>query len=323
MKLLYSMLLLCGVQMLASTSVHACDICGCAAGSTQTGLLALTQKHIVGARWYSQAYRSRPHGSGYGALEHFQTAELWGRWQINRRLQLSGIVPLRYNQRTIDDGTHQNINGLGDASLWGHVSVLPFSKSTVWQHYLLVGAGASLPTGATNRTSAEGEAFHANVQPGTGNVHALFSALYLFKYRSVGVLLEGAHQRLAVGLNDYEFGNRTTRSARVFWTKSIKNTVWVPHLSAQHEKARKDYDGSSYLSESGGEAWFAGAGLDVFVGKMTLSASTQIPVHSALAKGFVTPRPRLQVGVAYALGRTRKMQPVTIPTPIPTQDFAH
>ena len=323
MKLLYSMVLY-GVQLLLPSGLWACDICGCAAGNAQVGILALTQRHLAGIRWHSQAYRSRPHGSGEGAIEYFQTADVWGRWQIGQRLQLTANIPLRNNMRQLGGGLRQTAAGLGDINVQTHVSILPvlWQGNTNWQQFLLLGAGMVLPSGSTNKTDGEGTLIHANAQPGSGSWNALASFTYMLKYKAVGVLAEGSTQRPVAHTGAYEFGRRNMYAARFFWNKKIRNSVYVPFLSVQTEHARRDFDGETWLSESGGQAQFVGGGLDLFTGRFTVSGSVQVPVYSNLAQGYVTPQTRVQIGIALALGQKKKT-PIVIPPPVPIEDFIH
>ncbi len=286
------------------------------------GVLALSNKHLMGMRWQQQSYQSRPHGSGAGAFEQFHTAEIWGRWQAARRLQVAGTIPLHLKERRLTNGLNTRTGGLGDIQLWGQYALIAPKErqGRNWRHALQLGIGLGLPTGNFSQKDTEGNTFVANMQPGTGSLNALFSGLYAVQYRQWGLLLEGAHQHALAHRADYWLGNRQMASVRIFWTKQWAKMQLVPHVGIQTEQSGRDFDGQRTVSESGGWVRLAALGLDAFVGRAIVSVQTQLPVASGLAQGYVTPQPRWQVGVALGLGRKKK-QPITVPLPVPQADF--
>src|SRR6187402_3379639 len=93
--------LLCA--MLIFNTLWACDICGCAAGSNSLGILPGFKKHFVALRWNERSFTSShtPSLSEDGSYtatetsskEYFNTLDVWGRFNVHKRLQLYAFVP--------------------------------------------------------------------------------------------------------------------------------------------------------------------------------------------------------------------------------------
>jgi hypothetical protein len=318
-KQLFSGLLGGWMTCLVVYSAHACDICGSAMGGSQTGVLALSQRHLAGVRWQSQAFESRPHGSGLGAREQFRTAELWGRWQVHPRVQVQAQIPWHVNSRQLGESATQVSNGLGDIVLLSQFALFSNQKQAMrrWQHQVLLGGGAKLPTGQTRIADATGTRLHSNVQPGTGSTDWLLTAMYALRHDQWGVSAEYLLRRNGTNSEGYHFGHRTASTLRVFRLIPVGQALLVPQVGASRDRAQRDYDGPERLSESGGHAWYAQLGGDLFLKKIAFGVSVQMPLRHDLAQGYVTPAPRWQASVTCFLGKSAKpaLPPVQVPVP--------
>lgn len=95
---------------------NGCDICGCTAGGNYLGILPQYQKHFFGFRYNYSSYKSKHPDEGSFGNDYFHTTELWGRFAINNRLHLYGILPFHFIKR--EEGDQKNrLNELGDVSI--------------------------------------------------------------------------------------------------------------------------------------------------------------------------------------------------------------
>lgn len=307
LQLLRSVAVVAALVYSAGT-VQACDICGCAGGNSSMGLLPLLQRHFIGARWQQQAFATVPHGSGQTSVERFSTIDLWGRWQPHRRIQLIGVLPYASNRREYADGSFLSANGIGDLSLSAHYSLLDPRKQGVrpWAHTLQVGLGVQLPTGDASRTDEESQLLHANLQPGTGITAPFVGVMYALRRGQWGSSVEATFRK--GGENDaaYTFGHRMSAQWRVFRKITAGAVTFLPQTGLMADVRQKDRDDGSLLAESGGKGLFATAGADMMFRSFMLGVTAQLPVYNHFAKGYVTPRPRLQCTATVLIGREKR-----------------
>lgn len=289
----------------------ACDICGCANGNASFGLLPLTQRHFVGFRWQLQGFNTRSHGSAPNSVERFHTLDLWGRWQLHRRVQIIGTVPFLYNSRHFDDGTSHNVQGMGDASVLAQVALLDPNKqrSKKWQHTAQFGMGIKLPTGKIHGAQSSEEILAPAIQPSTGSTDFLFSALYALRRGSWGVSADALAQWMGQNGEGYQFGHRVAAGTRIFWAKNRGKISFLPYLGASLDARNRDSDQGSSIAESGGRAFFGHVGFEFFRGNMAFGMGSQLPLFSNLAQGHVTPLPRFSAACTYLFGsKIKKIQ---------------
>ncbi|HRG08837.1 MAG TPA: hypothetical protein PLJ08_09690, partial [Cyclobacteriaceae bacterium] len=228
--------------LLASTNTHACDVCGCSLGGNYFGILPQFNKNFVGLRW-SQAkfYAHMNHDSQYLGEEYsndtYTKVELWGRFYINKRVQLFAFVPYSFNNM---NGTEQKIktHGLGDVTLLSNIMLLNTgeSKTSKFKHTLMAGGGIKLPTGKNNLEDG-GLLVNPNFQLGTGSVDFLLSTVYTIRYQKVGFNTEAGYKINTRNNNDYLFGNQFNLSGQFFYWQNVKAFSFLPNAGLHYETA--------------------------------------------------------------------------------------
>ncbi len=110
-KILFTTMALCAV-----VAGNACEICGCSSGNYFIGPFPVFQKHFAGVRYTFRSFDTRLKSDATQfSRDFYQTAEIWGGLNINKRWQLLGFVPYNINQQKSDDGARTN-RGVGDVS---------------------------------------------------------------------------------------------------------------------------------------------------------------------------------------------------------------
>lgn len=302
---------LLAVLVLACCSVplSACEICGCSGGGNSLGLLPLVQRHFVGFRAHAQYYTTQPHGGETASKENFANIDLWGRWQMNRRWQLIGILPYSSAERIFNDGVIHRTKGLGDLSLIAQFALLDPAKQAVkpWRYTAQIGAGLKMPTGVHDLRNEEGVLHIANLQPGSGAYDFLLSGLYAVQYNTWGISADASLRLTGENAEKYKIGNRLNAELRLFWNRQSRQFRFLPYAGLSLDARDVDRDKGIWQADSGGKAWFAVAGIDFFWGNCLLSLSGKIPLAHSLGGDMVTPGPRIQGGVAWLFGRKTKV----------------
>ncbi len=315
MNPLYRFLAAVGVLCMP-TLAFSCDICGCSGGANSLGLLPLVQRHFVGFRFQSQHFHTDAHGSEPDAMEYFRTADLWGRWQPHRRLQLITAMPYQFTTRRFDDGKQLAINGLGDLSLTAQWAVIDPAKQYFrrWRHSLQIGAGLKLPTGLTNITASENEPILPALQPGTGGTDGLISGFYAIRQGVWGASTDATVRLMGKNANNsYHFGHRLNGSLRFFSTQTIGKTTFLPFAGASYDARLEDRELGKSVDDTGGWAAFGMVGADILLGDLAISLGWQAPMNSNMSNGHVSPKPRFNASVVWLFGGKNSVMKLMLP----------
>lgn len=306
----------CCVPLAAS----ACDVCGCASGSTSLGLLPLVPRHFVGMRWQMQGFRTDAHGSEPDAAEHFYAIDLWGRWQLRPRLQALGVLPYQFAQRNFQNGVQQSVRGWGDPSLLLQWNALQYTSPRLWQHTVQLGGGLKAPLGAHQQTDAEGQIYLPALQPGTGTTDFVANALYALRRGNWGGTAEGTARWTGFGPAEYRFGHRWGAQVRAFRQFATARGMVLPYVGAALDARLADRIAGKRQPDTGGRAWLGSVGVEYFANGFSISTGVQMSVKSQFAQGRVASLPRAQVSVAYFLGGRKKQAVLPLPQLLPIEN---
>ena len=117
-----------------------------------------------------------PEMNGRRTDEHMHTAEVFGRFKLHKRLQLSVYLPVNIIQQN-EAGTFSKSAGLGDMMFLLQGMLLDPDKCYKGnsRHQLRVGAGLKLPSGQFKMD--QNYMFTTNMQLGSGSLDVLFNAI--------------------------------------------------------------------------------------------------------------------------------------------------
>ncbi len=261
---------------LSAGSSFACDLCNC-----YFTVLPDDRRHILGLRYRYSVYSDHTSTAGIlgkafheaGGKEIYSTLEVWGRYQLNPTWYLEVALPYR----SIHMGSEHS-TGIGD------MTVLAFREmwrndvrnEDSWRARWMMGGGLRAPTGRSLAQLGEDPHFF----PGTGNWTGLISEQFIARYRSWGLSHSASYGASLGHSRDYRPANSFSASASIFYQKTFsRNLTLIPLIGVNAETADRDQLGGLPLSGTGGTAWLAQAGMDVYFNHVQLHTSIQSPVY--------------------------------------------
>lgn len=264
-----------------SYSANACDICGCSLGGNYFGILPLYNKNFVGLRWSQASFSSNiaatQNLTAQTSHDTYQKIEVWGRYYLTKRIQLFAFVPYMYNQM---DGTDQVVSarGLGDINVMANYVLLNTAEEkSDFKQSLIAGGGIKFPTGRFSLTD-KGKIINRNFQKGTGSVDFNLNAVYTLRYKRTGVNLETGYKINTRNGVDYLFGNQYRASSQLFFWQKVGPVSILPHAGMIYEQAAMHKDGDIIQVNTGGTAWLASGGIDIYVNRFTVGLNCQEPL---------------------------------------------
>jgi hypothetical protein len=302
MKRILSLMLIASA---GSGTLRACDVCGCSASAQYLGVLPKAGSSFIGLQYLYNSFRSE-HPSlfenrpGERTRDYYNTAQLWGRYSLGRRVQLFGFVPYRYNSQQTDTGSY-TVSGMGDVSLLANVLLLKEDPaSEAFQQQLLAGAGLKMPTGGCSGVTERDKLGLPNMQPGTGAWDVILNANYTLRRKRTGLNLDAAYTLTTANADRYKYGNRLNAGLLVFRSFSKGIVSLMPQLGFRYEHTLHDYDNYErrWLNrQSGGYMAFATAGVQVYVQRLGFRFTYQLPLSQHYAAGYVLAQHKLDAGV--------------------------
>jgi len=288
---------------------RACDICGCGVGSYYIGILPDFKKRFIGLRYQYKTLRSHlgPGGttSYLTTAETYQTAELWGGWNIGKRFRVLGFLPVNFNSRE-NQGQTMSKSGIGDIAVVGYYQLLD-KQQTISSGQLLVqslwlGGGIKVPTGKYEPTEhKENEDTPNNFQLGTASTDFTLNAMYDVRLMDFGVNANVSYKINTNNKYDYQYGNKFTANVLAYYKIKVADRVTVaPNAGVIYETAEKDKESKKYTVDiSGGHSLSATVGVEATLGTISVGGNFQPVISQQLADMRIKAGNRAMVHVTY------------------------
>ncbi len=279
----------------------ACDICGCSSGNYFLGPFPQFRKHFFGTRYSFRSFHTHiANDATQFSNDFYQTAELWGGYNINRKWQVLTFIPYNINKQSSDDGI-QKSSGLGDISVIVNYDLLNSRKSDKRDNrisqQLWIGGGVKLPTGKF-AVDAEDIVPAANNQAGSGSMDFILNTMYTYHINNWG-LNTNINYKMNRSADQFKFGNRFNVSAFVFHSISSATTTFNPNVGLLFENLSANKLSNTKVEDTGGNALLASAGVEVNFAKMTIGFNTQLPVSQNLSNNQTSTRVRGMAHVTF------------------------
>jgi hypothetical protein len=303
--------------MTVYTASWCCDVCGCAAGINNVGILPGFNKHFMAIRWNERSFVSS-HIAAWGvenksgnmkSREYFNTIDLWGRYYVHNRIQLFAFIPFSVNiKNTLQYGAERFI-GLSDVSLISNYILINTTDSIgrKVKHNVMIGGGIKLPTGAYG-IKDRNETLIPNMQPGTGSFDMLLNLVYNMRLRSYGLNYDVNYRINTPNRHQYRFGNKMNTSLRAFYWYNVKRSVLMPHGGFYFEHGMKDFKHGIKRIYTGGYVFMTTVGMDVYIGNIGMALNYMHPLKHRIAEGYVRPQQQFTVTLNYLFSNPGKLK---------------
>jgi hypothetical protein len=282
----------------------ACEICGCSINGYHYGILPQFTKNFVGLKYSYRSFQSQHLISeqlyilGHTSTEYYNAAELWGRFYVNKKIQLYAFVPFNH-YLTNEQGAKTIAKGMGDITIAANYTLYNNATNPIknFKQTLLVGGGVKLPTGKFN-TSKLGAALNPSINTGTGSIDYLTNIIYTCRFKKVGLNADANYRINSTNKNDFIYGNRFTTAAKFFYWKNMgKKTTLLPNAGIMYEHAAKDKHYAEIQNFSGGNITYLTAGIEAYIGKINIGTTYNKPLSQNMSQGLVQTKSHLSVNV--------------------------
>lgn len=278
-----------------------CDACGCSANGGSMGFSSMLNNNFVGIRYIHQSYKSRDgvFNNSPWIDENFNTAQIWTRIPLGKRIEVMGLVPYHFNNREKATGK-EGIDGIGDITVMGFYTLFGTRMdSAAVVHKFQLGAGVKAPTGKYD--SANNGSINPSFQLGTGSWDYMLASEYTVKKNNLGINAILNYIFKTENEKNYQFGNQFNYAATLFYSAKIDNLNVVPQLGLAGEKYEDNKDHGENVPLTAGDILFGKMGVEVGFKKLSLGLNTMLPINQNLTGGRVEANYRWSVNLNYSL----------------------
>ncbi len=295
-----------GLALVMLNSVYACDVCGGVSGMQGIGFLPNSSFHFIGLTYRYNTFETEhprlfeDEDRVYGN-NAYSTYEIWGRYQLNDRIQLFGFAP--YHQKSISDTTNYSLSGFGDLSLLASYRLVKTENLKAF-----IGAGVKLPTGKSN-ILVNRSVLIPNLQPGTGSFDGLLSSNLTYFKDKIGLNSELNYTINFPGYWGYKYGNQMDLTCLALYKKELSKSMLVGQFGLKFNQQAKDVKSTTYnIKEvySGGYALQLPIGLDFYTKNFGTRLRYELPVFSRLAEGYVQPLSSIRAQLLFIINKKEK-----------------
>ncbi len=273
MKYLFIVLMLS-----ASVTSGFAQACCCTGVGANYSILPNLNKHILGMRYtyrgyYSETHSLNPEQNGKVTNQYLHTTELFGRFNLNKRVMLSVFIPVNYIKQSDSKSGEQTAAGLGDMSLLWQFNLLDPLKCNgkKAKHQVRLGVGTKLPSGQF-KISAD-DMFFTNLQLGTGSIDFIANAIYTFRYNGFGLNATAGYKLNTVNAQAYRFGDKIQSGINFFYVAEVKDVQVMPLIGVNFEHQFYNRKDKRELTFTGGDFLTTSVGLDIYYKQFAFSSS--------------------------------------------------
>lgn len=288
-----------------NSNIYAgCDIC-----SLYLGIHPNQSRNNISLKYRYSLYSSAK-GHDHGGGNHsnlsgtnwrtFQTLELWGQWNIKRKIQILVIIPYSMNSIENKGLVIDSYNNLGDVQALARYQIFRTnSEESNYSHRMVLGIGLKTPTGKYKELSNLGF-IDPHIQNGTGSWDFITNIGYLRKYKKWGINEEVIYKINTENTSQYQFANRFSSNTAIFFQIDKKDISLMPSVSHLFESAFMDKSQGIEVTNSNGNAHYVNVSLDIYYKKINLNFTLQKPFVENLRDEYLSNKFRLMTGIGYS-----------------------
>lgn len=256
--------------------------------------------------YFSEVRSLNPELNGTKTFSSLNSFEVFGRFNLMERLQLSVFLPVNFiqqNSRIIKAKS----SGLGDMSFLLQYNLLNPLKCTgkKSKHQLRLGIGTKLPGGEFRMN--DNDMFNTNVQLGTGSIDFLANAIYTLRFKNFGVNTSAAYKFNTANNKHYRFGDKFTSGVNFFYVFDVKEVQLMPNIGINYEHQFSNRKNGRVLSFTGGDFFSSSIGFDVYYRQFAFSTLfTPALINKLNWAGETKSKFSIETGAFYNFSITKK-----------------
>ena len=300
-RIIICMLLVCAVV----ETTNACTACGCSASNQYMGLLPQMNNNFIGFQFISKGFSTNLPDDGGGdpfglSNDNYSTFQIWGRYSINKRIQIFAFIPYIYNVRKLN-GESSVISGISDMTVMGNYRMLD-KDNGAWKHTLLIGGGLKMPTGKYDSHSIQYEEGLPNMQPGTHSWDVIGDINYTISHQAIGMNVDLCYVYTTANSDSYKFGNRRSAGISGFYRVHKNDVTLLPQVGLRYDHAEEDYTNFANRVKddmSGGWQIHAAAGVQAYYKQWGVQFMYNQPLDQHYASGLVNMNHKIETGILF------------------------
>ncbi|MBB6502379.1 transporter [Pedobacter cryoconitis] len=294
---------------LSGYTTFACDICGCGVGSYYLGILPEFNKRFMGLRYQHKTLMTHLGPGGRTSYlttnEVYQSAELWGGWNLGSKFRVLYFLPYNFNERSSAE-TSGHKNGMGDIALMGYYNLFN-SRNTINDKLLVqslwIGVGIKVPTGKYEPRDRDVLTESPNnFQLGTASTDFTLNAAYDIRLMDFGANLNTNYKINTNNKYDYRYGNKFTANALAYYKIRMAGILTLsPNAGVLYETSQKDTENKKFAVDvSGGHSLAIITGLEANLKRFSFGVNYQAIASQNLAGGSVKAGNRFMIHTSIA-----------------------
>jgi hypothetical protein len=293
-------------MLLSTAKIYACDICGCSATNFYIGILPEFNHKFFGVRYHFSSFNTHlTSDETQYSKDFYQTAEFWGGWNVNKRIQVLAFVPVNFNHQNSDEGT-SSLKGLGDVVLLANYKLFDIrsvsGNDKVFSQQLWIGGGVKLPTGKFEIEDNDPDiASAANRQLGSGSTDILLNAMYNVRIDKFGINSTINYKINSANKDEFRFGDKFSASSFVFLPVISSKTVISPNLGLLYEHTKESELQNNKIDLTGGSILQGSVGTEISCNKITVGFNAQLPIAQNFAESQTKAKIKGMAHISFAL----------------------
>ncbi len=283
-----------------SSSIQACDACGCGAGHSGIGLLTNYRSNFIRLSYFNSRYTTSAEHDLTGT-DQFEQFEISLRYapEFARGLKFMAYIPYGKNTRD-SDVEHSTVTGFSDIRITALYAIL--NNVLIGDNaaiYLEAGGGLQLPSGTYN-AQIHDEDLPENFNTGRGSIGYIFKANTLYTVDTYGVVFSNRYQVNASTPSGYRYGNLSNLQMTFFNEFEIKQNKLIPNIGIGYEHVATDtYANQKVVSGTGGNGYFLSASLSFKTENWMAGLSYSMPVSESYSEGEVNAKRRIAFQISH------------------------
>lgn len=285
-----------------SSTIYACDACGCSANGFGIGLMTDYRSNFIRLGYFDTRFSSNSEHGHHNSSDIFNRMNVSVRYSFKRlpKLRFMGDLSYGHNLRS-NSSSETLVKGFSDTRLLVNYTLLnTMAKNMKTAFYMEAGGGVSLPTGRFNDATFSDKNLPENFNIGKGSLGYIFQINAVLSHNKSGLLINNNYQLNSRTAQGYHFGNQFSSQLTAFRELSIGNFAVIPNAGLLYEHISSDeYSNNNRVPETGGKGLFFSSAINFKTDKWLAGVSYSLPIDQHYSGGVIDAGNRLAVHFSF------------------------